>query len=87
MSRLFVTIIALALSVSFAGAAFGKAAWKKDLGAKGCADCHLEDKKAKNPDNKHWKVAKDHAAKLKAAKGDYAGKKTCGDCHKGKMKP
>jgi hypothetical protein len=81
---LFAGVVGIVLAVS--GFAFAKAPWKKDLGAENCAVCHLEDKKAQNPDNKLWKSAKDMAAKVTEGKGDFAGK-TCADCHKGKMKP
>lgn len=69
------------------GLATAKPAWKKDTGAENCAVCHLEDKKADNSANKLYKAAKDMEAKMKEGKGDFAGKASCGDCHKGAMKP
>lgn len=73
----------------FGTVASGKPPYKKELGAANCNVCHAEgkEKKEPNPDNKLWSEAKKHADKLKEGKGEYAGKKTCNDCHQGKMKP
>jgi mono/diheme cytochrome c family protein len=81
---LFAGVVAVVAAVS--GLAFAKAPWKKDLGAENCAVCHLEDKKAPNPDNKLWKAAKEWNDKTKAGSADTKGK-SCADCHQGKMKP
>lgn len=81
-----VFVFALGLGLGSAGA---KLSFKKDLGIDKCTECHAEgaDKKAANPGNALWKTAKEHADKLKAKQGDYAGKATCNDCHQGKRKP
>ena len=81
----FVGAAVFALVVT-SGIALAKPSWKKDVGAENCATCHLDDKKAANPGNKTWKAAKDMADKVAAGKGEFAGK-SCGDCHKGQMKP
>jgi len=80
MSRFIAASLALALAIGFAGTSIAKPGYKKDLGQK-CDFCHAEgkEKKEANPDNKHWKAAKDMAKK-------HAGKK-CGECHKGSTKP
>jgi mono/diheme cytochrome c family protein len=77
----------IAVAMLGLGVAGAKPVWKKDLGVANCAACHLEDKKAANPDNKLWAVGKDHAAKMKEGKGAFAGKTVCADCHKGATKP
>lgn len=84
MNRFTLAIVAamavLALGVGVAGA---KPAWKKAVGAS-CAECHVADKKAPNPDNKLWKASKDMEDQTK--KGKY-GTKSCADCHQGALKP
>jgi mono/diheme cytochrome c family protein len=82
---LFVGVAVMALGIGM-GTASAKAPWKKDLGVENCAVCHLDEKKAENPSNKLWKASKDMNDKVKAGKGEFAGK-TCGDCHKGALKP
>ena len=86
MRKLVSIVLAVAVAVA-AGAALGRPAFKKDLGLENCDVCHLAEKKAQNTGNKLWVTAKEHAAKLKAGTGDYAGKTACADCHKGHQKP
>ncbi len=88
MKKFLMFVGAAVLVMGFvSGMAFGRPAYKKDLGAENCAVCHLDDKKAPNAANKEWKTAKEMADKLKEGKGTFAGKTACADCHKGQMKP
>lgn len=78
----------LAAAVAGAGGiAEAKPIYKKEIGITYCTVCHVSDKKAPNASNPLWKKAKEHSAKLAEGKGDFAGKKACNDCHKGKQKP
>lgn len=87
--------IALAAAIAFGLLAIphiadAKPKYKKELGLADCDACHVKGDKEHdkaNDTNALWKTAKDHAAKIKEAKGDFAGKKTCMDCHNGKSKP
>lgn len=85
-SSLLVAVVSIIISSGFAVA---KPAFKSALGVANCAVCHADgkDKKEANPANALWKKAKDMSAKMAAGKGDFAGKKACNDCHKGKQKP
>lgn len=89
MKKLMVLAIAgfLGLAVS-APIASAKAPWKKQLGAADCKVCHDDKgKKDPNPDNANWKKSKEMVEKMAKGEGDFAGKASCEDCHKGKMKP
>lgn len=81
------SLVLLAALVAAGGLAEAKPSYKKDLGVANCNVCHVSDKKAANDSNPLWKKAKEHSAKLAEGKGDFAGKKSCNDCHKGKQKP
>ena len=85
-TALAVSVLAAALGT---GLAIAKPAYKSALGAEKCDTCHVEGqpKSTANTGNPTWVKAKDMAAKMKEAKGDFAGKTSCNDCHKGKMKP
>ena len=83
-SRSMVIVVAV---VTAGGLAQAKPSYKKDLGIANCNACHLTDKKAANDSNKLWKKAKEHNTMLAEGKGDFKGKKTCNDCHKGMQKP
>lgn len=89
MKRVAMAVCLSVMALGFVGAASAKMPWKKDLGAESCDTCHKAGapKSTANPDNKIWAASKDMAAKMKEGKGDFAGKTSCGDCHKGKMKP
>jgi len=82
MARVMVSLFLMS------GLAFAKVQYNNHLGIKACTDCHVAGKlKEANPTNKLWAKAKEHAGKLEKAKGDFAGKRSCADCHKGHQKP
>ncbi len=87
-------VLATAVALMFSGFAFAKPAYIKDVGAKGCLDCHAKEGPKNKADEKNpMSVASfDMSAKMKAEKEgkgtdpEYKGKATCKDCHNGVMK-
>lgn len=75
--------------VMCAGPATAKPAYRTGLGIDGCDKCHVtgKEKSYPNPSNVLWKVSKDMSARMAEGKGNFAGKKSCNDCHFGKLKP
>ena len=80
-------VLLLGMSLIFSGIAFAKPAFKKDLGMASCTDCHIQGKFKEPSDKELYKKAKEMVDNMKKGEGDFAGKKSCNDCHAGKQKP
>lgn len=66
-----------------------KSVYRSALGVDGCDKCHVtgKEKTYPNPSNPLWKDSKAMSARMVDGKGEFAGKKSCKDCHFGKLKP
>ncbi len=85
--KLKISVFAIGALLLASSVASAKPPFKKATGLD-CKECHIAGKfKEPNADNKLWKSAKDMEAKMKAGKGDFAGKTDCNTCHQGKAKP
>jgi hypothetical protein len=86
LSIFLATVISVTMSAGFATA---KSVYRTALGVDGCDKCHVtgKEKSYPNPSNVLWKRSKDMSARMADGKGEFSGKKSCNDCHLGKLKP